>query len=381
MLQYRQVFFVVIVVGIQITNSRKLHGLEETDKTESNADNKNEITKLISESSSDSLEALEPKQADGSKHRERKTNKREHRRLRALYSRNDNAKPKPKPKRKTIEAPYPKETQYQKGAPYPKEAPYPNYSNLPKLLSSNVQENKYRKEFVEQSSISNLQSLPLVATDINIRRAVPFENDHLSRKYASRFRFPPAMLPRPKAQELDQHVVSVPFVNFPELFVRNDGNLDTQSKFSPTEMFAPGFDYQTSPHFFQTQTFLPNVADESSLFRNSSGPTQTFEPSSTEDQEPPRFVPWNPSGYEYMRELDPLDRLAPGQSPSTGFNIEVSEIAEPAFIVPENVGKVGIVIPPPSAPSRTHGLSINDAQITRNEVRKDNGEFLSRLVK
>lgn len=339
------------------------------------------MTKLISESSSDSLEALEPKQADGSKHRERKTNKREHRRFRALNSRNDNAKPKPKPKRKTIEAPYPKETQYQKGAPYPKEAPYPNYSNLPKFYSSNVQENNYRKEFVEPSSISNLQSMPLVATDIDIRRAVPFENDHLSRKYASRFRFPPATLPRPEAQELDQHVVSVPIVNFPELFVQNDGNLGFLSKFSPAEMFTPGFDYQTSPHFFQTQSFLPNVADESGLFRNPLGPTQTFEPSSPENREPPRFVPWTPSGYEYLRELDPLDRLAPGQAPSTGFNVEVSEIAEPAFIVPENVGKVGIVIPPPSAPSRTHGLSINDAQITRNEVRKDNGEFLTRLVK
>lgn len=382
MLQYRQVFFVVIVVGIQITNSRELHDLEETDKTESNAEsNKNEITKLISESSSDSLEALETKQADGSKHRERKTNKREHRRFRALNSRNDNAKPKPKPKRKTIEAPYPKETQYQTGAPYPKEAPYPNYSNLPKFYSSNVQENNYRKEFVEPSSISNLQSMPLVATDIDIRRAVPFENDHLSRKYASRFRFPPATLPRPEAQELDQHVVSVPIVNFPELNVQNDGNLGSLSKFSPAEMFTPRFDYQTSPHFFQTQSFLPNVADESGLFRNPLGPTQTFEPSSPENQEPPRFVPWTPSGYEYLRELDSLDRLAPGQAPSIGFNVEVSEIAEPAFIVPENVGKVGIVIPPPSAPSRTHGLSINDAQITRNEVRKDNGEFLTRLVK
>lgn len=371
-----------------MTNSRKLQNSEERDKTENNPDNTDEISKLLGESS-DSLEASEPKQGEGSKHRESKHYKREQRRFGALYSHIDNSKPKPKPKRKTIEAPYPKETTNQTGAPYPKEAPYSEeapypkeasyrkYANRPKFSSSNGQEINYRNKF-QPSSISNLTSAPLVATDIEIRRAVPFENDYLSRHYASRFRFPPATLPTPKTRKFVQNVISVPIANVPEFNVQNDENVDTLSYLPPTKMFAPGFNYQTSPSFFQSPNFLPNAADDSGLFRNPLSPTQTFVPRSPEDQEPPRFIPWTPSGYEYLRQLDPLDRLAPEQAPSTGFNVEVSEIVEPAFIVPENVGKVGIIIPPPSAPSRTHGLSINDAQITRNEVRKDNGEFLSR---
>lgn len=383
-MQFKRVFIVVIVVGIQIANSRKLHNSEERVKTKStsNADYKDEVSTLHNKSS-ESLEAF-----DGSKQPERKPHKREQRTFGVVYSLTD-SKSKPKRKPKTIEAPYPNETPYLKGAPYPKqapypkeapypeEAPYPKDANRPTLSSSNGQKKKSRKDVVQSST-------PLVATNIEIRRAVPFENDHISRHYASKFRFPPATLLSPEARKFGQKVISVPFVNVPESNVQNNENVDIQSHLPPVKMFAPGLkahQYQKSPSNFKTPSFLLNADDESSQFRNPLGPTQTLVPSSTVDQDATRFIPWTPSGYEYLRRLDPLDRSAPEQAPSTGFNMEVSEIVEPAFIVPENVGKVDITIPPPFAPLRTHALSINDAQITRNEVRKDNGEFLSRSVK
>ncbi|KAG8322160.1 hypothetical protein J6590_028227 [Homalodisca vitripennis] len=81
--------------------------------------------------------------------------------------------------------------------------------------------------------------------------------------------------------------------------------------------------------------------------------------------EPPPFAQFSPSPEE-----DIYKNTAP-------FNMEVMEVAEPTFIVPENYERMMVMLPAPAPPKRTHRFYVNDRDVVRSETRSDSGEFIS----
>lgn len=75
----------------------------------------------------------------------------------------------------------------------------------------------------------------------------------------------------------------------------------------------------------------------------------------------------------------PLGSLQLDSERSKDYNTETSEIIEPTFIVPRDIPRQ--LLPRPSSPTMTYGVSISDGEFSRKEIRKDNGEFFSRSVK
>lgn len=118
----------------------------------------------------------------------------------------------------------------------------------------------------------------------------------------------------------------------------------------------------------EAQGLLSDDAEPQGLTTSSSSYNR-YQSDSTDSQRPfPRFS-------------IPLHSLLLDKEGSKDYNTETSEIIEPTFILPQGRNIPRQLIPRPTSPIMTYGVSISDGKFSRKEIRKDSGEFFSRSVK
>lgn len=236
-----------------------------------------------------------------------------------------------------------------------------------------------------------LDTLPLTASDIDVRKAVPAEYPRYTGDYylpelstdleggfsptIEEYLYKPLQLLRMARPFINKHLSG---------FEYEPDTASTSSTKAPNhEERHTKINYikysSENPYSFQrslsSSAPVYNNDDISKFFDSPTTQSPLFAPTDNrylDDSEEPSALP------QFNIPPKSLQIDFPSE---LSYNEEYSEIGNPTFIVPENYKmNLPLLSSASSLPVKTHGLTIDDGQFSRKEIRKDNGEFISRYV-